>query len=70
LARDAYILNLLKFLLIVQDPISADSAPPLLLLLLLQVRYDYGKKRVVSEPLELDQEFRLFSLESPWEMQR
>jgi hypothetical protein len=23
-----------------------------------QVRYDYGKKRVVSEPLELTQEFR------------
>uniref|UniRef100_A0A383WJL1 NADH:ubiquinone oxidoreductase 30kDa subunit domain-containing protein n=1 Tax=Tetradesmus obliquus TaxID=3088 RepID=A0A383WJL1_TETOB len=35
-----------------------------------EVRYDYGKKRVVSEPLELSQEFRLFSLESPWEMQR
>jgi hypothetical protein len=42
----------------------------LLLVLLLQVRYDYSKKRVVSEPLELSQEFRLFSLESPWEMQR
>jgi NADH dehydrogenase (ubiquinone) Fe-S protein 3 len=33
----------------------------------LQVRYDYGKKRVVSEPLELSQEFRYFDFSSPWD---
>ncbi|MEW5301163.1 MAG: hypothetical protein WDW38_004702 [Sanguina aurantia] len=32
-----------------------------------EVRYDYGKKRVVSEPLELTQEFRYFDFSSPWE---
>ncbi|GIL91312.1 hypothetical protein Vretimale_17719 [Volvox reticuliferus] len=32
-----------------------------------EVRYDYGKKRVVSEPLELTQEFRYFDFNSPWE---
>lgn len=32
-----------------------------------QVRYDYGKKRVVSEPLELSQEFRYFDFSSPWD---
>ncbi len=32
-----------------------------------QVRYDYSKKRVVSEPLELTQEFRYFDFSSPWE---
>jgi len=31
-----------------------------------EVRYDYGKKRVVSEPLELSQEFRYFDFNSPW----
>ncbi|GFR51793.1 hypothetical protein Agub_g14252, partial [Astrephomene gubernaculifera] len=33
----------------------------------MEVRYDYGKKRVVSEPLELTQEFRYFDFNSPWE---
>ncbi|KAG2492493.1 hypothetical protein HYH03_009158 [Edaphochlamys debaryana] len=32
-----------------------------------EVRYDYTKKRVVSEPLELTQEFRYFDFSSPWE---
>lgn len=32
-----------------------------------EVRYDYGKKRVVSEPLELTQEFRYFDFSSPWD---
>lgn len=32
-----------------------------------QVRYDYTKKRVVSEPLELSQEFRYFDFQSPWD---
>jgi hypothetical protein len=32
-----------------------------------QVRYDYAKKRVISEPLELTQEFRYFDFSSPWE---
>lgn len=33
-----------------------------------EVRYDYSRKRVVSEPVELTQEFRAFAmLESPWE---
>lgn len=32
-----------------------------------EVRYDYGKKRVVSEPLELTQEFRYFDFASPWD---
>lgn len=32
-----------------------------------EVRYDYSKKRVVSEPLELAQEFRYFDFSSPWE---
>jgi NADH dehydrogenase (ubiquinone) Fe-S protein 3 len=31
-----------------------------------EVRYDYAKKRVVSEPLELSQEFRYFDFQSPW----
>jgi NADH dehydrogenase (ubiquinone) Fe-S protein 3 len=31
-----------------------------------EVRYDYSKKRVVSEPLELTQEFRYFDFNSPW----
>jgi NADH dehydrogenase (ubiquinone) Fe-S protein 3 len=33
-----------------------------------EVRYDFSRKRVVSEPVELTQEFRAFAmLESPWE---
>lgn len=32
-----------------------------------EVRYDYSKKRVVSEPLELTQEFRYFDFNNPWE---
>ena len=31
-----------------------------------EVRYDYTKKRVVYEPLELSQEFRYFDFNSPW----
>jgi NADH/F420H2 dehydrogenase subunit C len=32
-----------------------------------EVRYDYAKKRVVHEPVELTQEFRYFDFASPWE---
>ena len=32
-----------------------------------ELRYDDDVKRVVSEPLELSQEFRKFDLQSPWE---
>jgi NADH/F420H2 dehydrogenase subunit C len=32
----------------------------------LEVRYDETKKRVVLEPLELSQEFRVFTFETPW----
>ena len=32
-----------------------------------EVRYDYAKKRVVQEPLELAQEFRFFDFASPWD---
>lgn len=32
----------------------------------LEVRYDYAKKRVVYEPIQLAQEFRLFDFISPW----
>lgn len=32
----------------------------------LEVRYDYAKKRVVYEPIQLAQEFRLFDFLSPW----
>jgi NADH dehydrogenase (ubiquinone) Fe-S protein 3 len=32
-----------------------------------EVRYDSAKKRVVCEPLEMTQEFRLFDFTSPWE---
>jgi NADH/F420H2 dehydrogenase subunit C len=32
-----------------------------------EVRYDGSKKRVVCEPLEMSQEFRLFDFTSPWE---
>jgi len=31
-----------------------------------EVRYDESKKRVVTETVELTQEFRSFSLETPW----
>ncbi len=31
-----------------------------------EVRYDQTKKRIVVEPLELSQEFRAFSYETPW----
>jgi len=34
----------------------------------LEVRYDDSEKRVVSEPLELAQEFRYFDFASPWEV--
>lgn len=33
-----------------------------------EFRYDDSKKRVVSEPLELSQEFRAFDFASPWEI--
>ena len=32
----------------------------------LELRYDYSKKRVVYEPVQLAQEFRLFDFTSPW----
>lgn len=32
-----------------------------------KVRWDDELKRVVSEPIELAQEFRKFDLQSPWE---
>ena len=32
-----------------------------------EVRYDEDKKKVVSEPVKLDQEYRNFDFESPWE---
>eukprot|EP00877_Chromochloris_zofingiensis_P001055 jgi/Chrzof1/10950/Cz05g18120.t1 len=32
-----------------------------------EMRYDYSKKRVISEPVELTQEFRYFDFQSPWE---
>lgn len=32
-----------------------------------EVRYDGNKKRVVSEPIELNQDFRNFTFETPWE---
>ena len=31
-----------------------------------EVKYDESKKRIVVEPLELSQDFRLFSFNSPW----
>lgn len=31
-----------------------------------EVRYDQTKRRVVLEPIELTQEFRIFSFETPW----
>ena len=32
-----------------------------------EVRYNEDKKKVVSEPVKLDQEYRNFDFESPWE---
>ena len=32
-----------------------------------EVRYDDTQRRVVVEPLEMTQEFRLFDFSSPWE---
>lgn len=32
----------------------------------IEVRYDFEKKRVVHEPVQLSQEFRSFDLGSPW----
>ncbi|MCL7024851.1 hypothetical protein MKW94_018530 [Papaver nudicaule] len=32
-----------------------------------EVRYDDPEKRVVSEPIEITQEFRYFDSASPWE---
>ena len=32
-----------------------------------EVRYDDSQKRVIYEPLELSQEFRVFNFNSPWE---
>ena len=33
-----------------------------------EFRYDNSKKRVISEPVELAQEFRYFDFASPWEL--
>ena len=33
-----------------------------------EFRYDDSKKRVISEPVELAQEFRYFDFSSPWEL--
>lgn len=33
----------------------------------IEVRYDDSQKRVISEPIELSQEFRVFNFNSPWE---
>jgi NADH-quinone oxidoreductase subunit C len=35
-----------------------------------EVRYDDGEKRVLEEPIELQQEYRLFNFLSPWEKDR
>jgi len=32
-----------------------------------EVRYDDSEKRVITESLELTQEFRFFDFSSPWE---
>jgi len=32
----------------------------------LELKYDESKKRIVAEPLELTQEFRSFTFETPW----
>ena len=33
-----------------------------------EVRYDDSEKRVLTEPLEMTQEFRSFDFASPWEL--
>jgi NADH/F420H2 dehydrogenase subunit C len=33
----------------------------------IELRYDESKKRIVVEPVELTQEFRSFSFETPWQ---
>ena len=35
-----------------------------------EVRYDDSQKRVISEPIELSQEFRVFNFNSPWESKK
>lgn len=35
-----------------------------------EVRYDDGEKRVLHEPIEMPQEFRLFNFANPWENKR
>jgi len=35
-----------------------------------EVRYDDSQKRVIYEPLELSQEFRVFNFSSPWELKK
>lgn len=35
-----------------------------------EVRYDESEKRVLQEPIEVQQEFRLFNFTSPWEASR
>lgn len=32
----------------------------------IELRYDESKKRIIGEPLELTQEFRYFTFETPW----
>ena len=32
-----------------------------------EMRYDDEKRRIVEEPVELSQEYRLFDFSSPWE---
>ena len=32
-----------------------------------EVRYDEAEKRIVTEPVELAQEFRVFDFASPWD---
>ena len=36
----------------------------------IEVRYDDPEKRVVSEPIEITQEFRYFQFASPWEQKK
>lgn len=36
----------------------------------IEMRYNETKKRVISEPLELSQEYRTFNFLSPWEIQK
>ena len=32
-----------------------------------EIRYDEAEKRIVTEPVELAQEFRVFDFASPWD---